>query len=244
MVYLNNFVVVVKCNGEILREKDGFVSLPFMSEYSLLIKNLNSRKVSVKVNIDGKDVLDNQSIIIGSNLETEIEGFLKGTIAKNKFKFIQKTKQIQNHRGDRIDDGIIRVEFAFEKENHYEHYKPYYSHRSFPLINDVKFCNTNDVQFQSTSSLNSIQSNVKQSIPIFDEGITVKGSEINQNFNYGNIGELESSQIIILKLRGEKSNGAFIQNSVTVKTKFICPSCGKKSKSHAKFCDMCGTFLE
>ena len=33
----------------------------------------------------------------------------------NKFKFIQKTDKIIGHRGDNIDDGMIRVEYRYEK---------------------------------------------------------------------------------------------------------------------------------
>ena len=115
MTYKDNFVAEVIYNGKILRIKDGAVNLPYGSEYTLLLKNLNSRKASVKVSIDGQDVLDYASLILEPNSSTELEGFLSGTIAKNHFRFIHKTKEIQEHRGDRVDDGLIRVEFAFEK---------------------------------------------------------------------------------------------------------------------------------
>jgi len=138
MTYKDNFVVEVKHKGKILRIRDGAVYLPFGSEYSLLLKNLNSRKVSVKVHIDGQDVLDYSSLILEPNSSTELEGFLSGTVARNKFKFIQKTKEVQDHRGDRVDDGLVRVEFAFEKEKpeirkiiterheHHHHHYDYY----------------------------------------------------------------------------------------------------------------------
>jgi len=136
MTYKDHFVVEVKCNGKILRVKDGAVYLPFGSEYTLLLKNLNSKKASVKVHIDGQDVLDYSSLIIGGNGQAELEGFLSGTTARNKFKFINKTKEIQEHRGDKVDDGMIRVEFAFEKpkpktiihdhhEYHHHHHHDY-----------------------------------------------------------------------------------------------------------------------
>jgi len=143
MTYKDNFVAEVKCNGKILRIIDGAVHLPYGSEYTLLLKNLNSRKASVSVHVDGQDVLDYSSLILEPNSSAELEGFLSGTVAKNRFKFIHKTKQIQEHRGDKIDDGLIRVEFAFEKpapevikktiiheDHYYDHYhrypRPYY----------------------------------------------------------------------------------------------------------------------
>lgn len=115
MVYSNKLVVVVKCNGRVLRERGDVVTLPFGSEYSLLVKNLDSRRASVKISIDGKDTLYGYSLIVEPNSETELMGFMQGSIVRHRFKFIQKTKQVQSHRGDRTDDGLIRIEFAFEK---------------------------------------------------------------------------------------------------------------------------------
>jgi hypothetical protein len=139
MTFKDNFVVEVKCNGKILRPRDGAVYLPFGSEYSIFLKNLNSRKASVKISVDGQDALDYSSLILEPNSSTELEGFLSGTVARNKFKFIKKTKEVQDHRGDKVDDGMIRVEFAFEKpkpetrqiitekhEHHHHHYDYYH----------------------------------------------------------------------------------------------------------------------
>ena len=88
---------VVGClinNGKILREKEGIFLIPFGSEYSIYIKNLESRKAKVKISIDGVDVLNGQSLLINPNETTELEVFLNDCIAKNKFKFIPKTKEI------------------------------------------------------------------------------------------------------------------------------------------------------
>ena len=149
MVYRDKFVAVVKCNGQVLRERGEDVNLPFGSEYSLLLKNLESRRVSVDIQIDGKDVLNGSSLIILPNEEFELKGFLEGMSVRNRFKFIKKTKQIQDYRGDRIDDGIIRIEYAFEKrkperktiihehhyhERHYDYYPPLF--RSLDWTND------------------------------------------------------------------------------------------------------------
>jgi len=115
MVYNEKLVAVIKCNGRVLREETDVVTLSFNSEYSILIKNLDSRKAVVKVSIDGQDVLSGNSLVIEPNREIELEGFMNGSIAKNRFKFIQKTKEISDFRGDRVDDGIIRIEYWFEK---------------------------------------------------------------------------------------------------------------------------------
>lgn len=133
MVYLNKFIAVIKSNNKILREQENnTVYLPFNTEYEILLKNLESRDASVKVFIDGQDILDGQSIILRANSSTSLEGFLKNNKVANKFKFIQKTKQISEHRGDRIDDGIVKIDYRFTKikqtvTHYHEHfYHPYW----------------------------------------------------------------------------------------------------------------------
>lgn len=250
-MYKNNLVVAIKHNNNILREKGNKVTLPFGSEYSILVKNLNLRKVSVNISIDGEDVLDNKSILIETNSDMELDGFMKGMSAKNKFRFIKKTKQISDYRGDRADDGLIRVEFAFEKEQpeityHYHQFHDYWPPPrricSWEPFGPVKYCSSfsssNDILSCNSSNL-SYDDNF-----LNDDGITVKGSEINQGFNYGYIGELEKSHVIIVRLRGERSNGTVIKKPITVRDKLTCPTCGKKSRSDSKFCSNCGTFLE
>ena len=118
MVYHNQLIAVIKANGKILRElsnNSNTVKLPFNTEYSIIFKNLNSRDALIKVSIDGENVLDNSEIIVRANSSGSLEGFLKDNKVTNKFKFIQKTDQIVNHRGDRIDDGIIRIEYRYAK---------------------------------------------------------------------------------------------------------------------------------
>lgn len=320
-MYNSGLVAVVKVNGRILRESRDEVYLPFNSEYSILLKNLESRKCLVKITIDSQDVLDGNSLIVDPNTESELKGFMNGNKAKNKFKFIQKTKEISEHRGDKIDDGMIRIEYWFEQlpsqkqvviTEHW-HYTynppcfyncrncsynccnrrtPYWSSNSTwttcggigsstfttglsgnygssgtsgcsgisgasgsrgisgsTLSSSVSFGSTTNtcptVNYCVTdNSMFSGDTYFKGIDPLPDEGITVKGSEVNQNFNYGDIGPLEnSSRIIILKLIGTKS-GAVIEKPLTIQSRKECPTCGKKSKSHINFCPACGTFLE
>ena len=115
MMYKNNFVVVVKCNGQILREQGSTVYLPYGSEYSILLKNKDTRKASVGIEVDGRDALNGNRLIIGGNSTEEVKGFMRNMRKTNRFKFIKKTREIQKHRGDKIDDGLIRVTYRFEK---------------------------------------------------------------------------------------------------------------------------------
>lgn len=276
MTYKDYFVVEVKSNGKILRVKDEAVFLPFGSEYTLLLKNLNTKRVSVKITIDGQDILDNNSLILDGNSSAELEGFLRGNVARNRFRFIQKTEKIQQHRGDKPDDGLIRVEFAFEKPkqepwikdvikevkeiHHHHHDYTYYPCVDWTKItygssgdspNTVYSMNSNNQErsFTPVSDTGKVTieslgvQNVSQT-PNIDEGITVKGSEVNQQFNYASIGELEEANVIIISLKGINQTGATVSKPVTTQEKLICRSCGTKNKSSFKFCSECGTFLE
>ena len=119
MMYKNQLAIAIKHNGKILRENKDLVQLPFGSEFSVLIKNLNSRRVKFTLHIDGTDVLDGQEIIVNANSETEMKRFIRnGNMNEgNAFKFIERTAAIEDGpRGIKVDDGIVRVEFWFEQE--------------------------------------------------------------------------------------------------------------------------------
>jgi hypothetical protein len=285
MVYNEKFVAVVKCNGKILREKNNVVSLPFGANYSILFKNLDSRKAEVHVSIDGKDVLDDSSLLIHANTNAELLGVMQGNSVNHSFKFIQKTQEISDHRGDEIDDGIIRIEYAFEKEKieyvylkgineTHEHHHVYH-HQVYnpPIIGDsfhwtnssgdgtgvvagvsrtgdirASYCSSQESVGLSNNNITcdslSVPANDEGSVPANDEGITVQGNRTHQDFVYSSIGDVEESNVIILKLRGYKPSGVKISKPLTVRTKLVCPSCGKKSSSSECFCSRCGTNLE
>jgi len=255
-MYKNKFVVVVKCNGSILRERSGgTVHLPFGSHYSILLKNKNSCKASVSIEVDGKDVLNGHTLILGANQSDEIKGWMRNMSKTNLFKFINKTKQIQDYRGDRIDDGLIRVTYQFEKT-----YEPidwvYLNHpvcRGYdsPDIGGVGSTKTTWTYSNSSctdtvaccysASFGDVK---KSSAPRADEGITVKGAKVNQGYAYGDIGTLEdTTNTIVLHLKGITKRKKVVKRPLTVKTRFVCDTCGKKSRSSAKFCSRCGNYL-
>ena len=47
-MYLNKVAVAIKSNGKVLREQGDNVYIPFGSEYSIQVKNLNSVRFSSK----------------------------------------------------------------------------------------------------------------------------------------------------------------------------------------------------
>lgn len=118
-MYQNKLAVAIKHNGKVLRENKDLVQLPFGSEFSVLVKNLNSRRVKFALDIDGVDVLDGTEIIVNSNSEIEVKRFIRNRNMNegNAFKFVERTQSIEDSpRGIKIDDGVVRVEFWFEQE--------------------------------------------------------------------------------------------------------------------------------
>lgn len=119
MVYQNNFVATVKVGNKILRENQNTVTVPFGSEYSIYLKNLSSVRALVRVSVDGQDATEGVWLIVPANSPLELERFIKnGNMSRgNRFKFIERTGQIEEHRGVGAEDGLIRVEYKFEKIN-------------------------------------------------------------------------------------------------------------------------------
>jgi hypothetical protein len=226
-MYNNNFVAVIKSNGRVLSDTNGRVKLPFGSQYSILLKNLDSRKALVKISIDGDDVCDGNRIIVSADSFIEIKGKIEGNKVRHKFKFIERTEDISNYRGNNIEDGLIRIEYWFEEkaiEQVYSNYCWSYKTNYKPLYSS---CSAID----SNSSVNSV-------------GITVQGGHTKQDFVSASTNALEDTySVIVICLIGEE-NGSKIDKAVSVKTKLKCPICGRKSKYNAKWCYNCGTNLE
>jgi hypothetical protein len=157
MTYHENFAIAIKVNGKILREKDETVSIPFGTEYSILIKNLNSKRALINIYIDGSNIADENvsGLVINANETVEIERFVSDN---HKFKFIEKTEEISNYRGDKIDDGIVRVEYQFEKNKPekvirtIEEYHTYTNTNWPPYHSDIVWINNNSLTNDSSSS--------------------------------------------------------------------------------------------
>jgi hypothetical protein len=117
MMFANKFILAIRVNGKILRENKGTVTLPFGCEYELLLKNLNSRRAMVGVSIDGKRTSDCR-FVIPANSEITLERYINnGNMnSGNRFKFIERTSKVEEHRGIGSDDGLVRAEFWAERE--------------------------------------------------------------------------------------------------------------------------------
>lgn len=137
MVYSPNKVVAcVKVAGKILREDKNVVTLPFGSEYSVFVKNLNPTRIKVKVSVDGTDATEGTWLVVEPNSDFELERFIRAANMDrgNRFKFIERTGGIEEHRGIKADDGLIRVEYQVEivkpepiivEEHHHHHHDHY-----------------------------------------------------------------------------------------------------------------------
>ena len=140
MMYHNKVAAAIKVGGKVLRETNGTVSLPFGSEYSVLVKNLHAVRLQVKVSVDGKDATEGTWLVIPPNSSVELERFIRnGNLSSgNRFKFIERTAAIEEHRGIEVDDGLVRIEYRAEKvvpkpvhvpvvyDYPYYYYWPYY----------------------------------------------------------------------------------------------------------------------
>lgn len=270
-MFHRNLIAVVKVNGQILRETNHTsdsglaVSLPFGSEYSVLFKNQDTRRVVIKMTIDGDDVLDGNSIVLDGNSKFELNGFMKKHSVTHRFKFMQKTSKVIDARGDNIDDGFIRIEFAYEEpcyldvntflvqpqpQHQYHHHHHHYHEYQTPFWSSTKYTMTSGPSMSSPScdltnsvSVNSLRS-VSKSIAHTDEGITVKGQRIRQDLKTTCVSSLGNWEVINIRLLGKTSVGSNIRHPKTTKQKITCDKCGSSNKSSANFCSVCGNNLK
>jgi len=231
MVYLNKFVVAVKVNGKILRETDNTVSLPFGSEYSIFVKNLDSQRALANVSVDGKEAIS--GLILPAYGGVDLERFVKDWQTGNRFKFIERTGAVEAHRGIGAEDGLIRVEFCAERVFLVSAgpARRSMSSRPIPGMNSSREVERGEVCAATADCAFN------------DQGITVPGSQSNQRFVVGEYFPTEAhSDVLILKLRGTVGNQP-IQEPVTVSHKPKCVTCGRTNKAESKFCCQCGTAL-
>ena len=139
-MYSEKFATAIKVAGKVLRESGEAVALPFGSEYSIYLKNMNSVRALVRVEIDGVDATEGTSLIVEANGSVDLERFLKSSNYEEgrKFKFIERTKKIENGpRGVGVEDGLIRIEFEFERPNAPIHDMPMYRPYEVPVYHPV-----------------------------------------------------------------------------------------------------------
>jgi hypothetical protein len=116
MMYNQKLVASIKSKGKVLREFKDTVYIPFASEYSILLKNLNTTRAVVNVYIDGENAVPG-GLVIDAGRTVDLERWIKnGNLSEgNKFKFIERTAAIEEGpRGIKLEDGLICIEYQFE----------------------------------------------------------------------------------------------------------------------------------
>lgn len=234
MMYGNKLAAAIKVNGKVLREFRDTVYIPFGSEYTILVKNLNITRAVVNVYIDGDNAVPN-GLVLNGGQEIELErSIINGNLREgNRFKFVERTGAVEAHRGVKLEDGLIRIEHQFELPRAIVN-TPWISASgantfSYPQGSVLRGTGMYDINCSTTSySAN-------------DAGITVPGSHSSQSFQTTTVGLLESAcHNMVIRLLG----GEAVKQAVTVKHKPKCVTCGKQNKATAKFCQECGTALE
>lgn len=270
MMYESKLAAAIKVNGKVLREFKDTVYIPFGSEYSVLLKNLNTTRAVVNVFIDGDSVVPG-GLVLNAGQEVDLERSIKNNnLAEgNRFKFIERTGAVEQHRGVKLEDGLVRVEFQFEQRpltvswqvNDYRYSKGdiYGSNSGSYNVNGVLRSvdwskNGEYVKAQASAAVDSYcADNGIRSLSAHhdgaatmdwmnnDVGITVPGSRSEQRFQTVHVGALEAAKhSLVFKLLG----GEAVTEAVTVKHKPRCQTCGKQNKATARFCSECGTALE
>lgn len=270
MMHSNNFVAVIKAGGKVLREVNSIVHIPFGSEYTILLKNLNSVRAHCQVKIDGADATSGK-VILPAHGTVELERFINNFNLNegNKFKFIERTAQIEQHRGVGVEDGLVTIEFWKEIPQRMPVYYPPTGRRTSDSFNHPGrrgILRSSGISGQSmgqvtNSSMSSETSYFTEgsatmdwaggaaaaapSEPLAknDAGITVQGSHSTQPFVIGEYFPVEMmSTVVTLHLKGAVGQQA-VQQPITVDYRKECTTCGLKNSINVNFCARCGTSL-
>lgn len=216
-MYNEKLAVAIKSAGKVLREFKDTVYVPFGAEYSIFIKNLNSVRVIAKVSIDGVPVDDNdEGFVVNANSSLDLERFLKnGNMNKgNRFKFIERTSKVEQHRGIEVEDGLIRVEFQFEKPapkvEEIHHYRRHYYHDRYGW---------DDWYWHRPSCFGIVSHSLLNSAPIGGGGTMSAGS----NVPTGEQAQAMMNQVSSSSFSAQASSEQLCSNTYTLTTADSAP---------------------
>ena len=248
MMYESKLVASLKANGRILREFKDTVYIPFGSEYSFLIKNLNTKRALVNVFIDGDNVVPG-GLVVNAGQEIDLErSIINGNLREgNRFKFIERSGAVEKHRGVKLEDGLVRIEFQFEQHPMQSFFDTHIYNKGITRgwAHPASAASDGFTLTASGASYSTNSMNVSAQAALNDVGITVPGSKSSQSFSTTTMGIMETvTHTIVLKLLGETADNKPVLQPVNVKMKPKCVTCGKQNKATAKFCTECGTALE
>ena len=264
-MYGNKLAAAIKVNGKVLREFKDTVYIPFGAEYSILVKNLETKRAIVNIYIDGDNVVPG-GLVLNAGQEVNLERSIKNNNLSegNRFKFIERTGAVEQHRGIKLEDGLVRIEYQFEKAmppinwdsfNTFNNNLPHWPKTTYAVGSTLRSMNISgsagDVTYSANASTTSASRdaellNVVTAQSFANEtGITVPGSKSEQKFSVAGWFPTEiEKHNLVFKLVGDLGNNKPVTKPVTVKAKPRCVTCGHQNKATAKFCTECGTALE
>jgi len=247
-MYCEKLVACVKVDNKIVRDDDGKVYLPFGTDYTLYLKNLHTCKARIGIEIDGRDVLNNHRILIDPGESVDLEGFIENDLGqvRNKFRFIEKTQQISDYRGDRAEDGLIYITYQFANPYQITYTSPYNPTIDFSWHNDsIRGSSATPTALYCTAGSHTQQkfTSVNCNTPNNKNGITVPGKQTNQDFHVNYDTNIYGSKFsMVIQLFGCVKNEK-VEKVCLTRKKIKCPTCGTKNKSNVKYCGNCGTFV-
>ncbi len=179
------------------------VFMPFDTEYKLLVKNNDDRRIRLEIEIDGSIVSGN-GLIINAHSTDYIERFVE--IAK-KFKFVKAGNEAVADPSNK-ENGLIKVRVATESrkvtpiihtvEHHYDYWRPT-PYWNYPY-SQTTWCGTSSDSYSVGNSVHNSDNNfsidrktivpenhvflnqVQASLPVGEAGATIEGSNSDQSF--------------------------------------------------------------
>jgi hypothetical protein len=267
-MYKNSCLASIRVNNRTLREKHNkTVFLPFNSQYSIFLRNDNTRRAYVSIKIDGTDVLGGDGLILnGYGYEINLERFLTDGNLNNgrRFKFVKASdERVQDPSSP--ENGLVEIEFWLEKPINIVYYPtpfvlrndewrisswpisswPWYSGHTgsynHKTLSGAINCSTN--YSATTIGAGSATKTMATTLP--DSGMKESfSSDIGATVE-GN----KSSQSFVNTTFGEKEYPSTViklwlrglDREITTADKLYCTSCGKKLNFDYEFCPKCGT---
>jgi hypothetical protein len=278
MMFNQKLVCSIRVDGKIMREHGDTIYLPFGSDFSIFLKNLNTVKAQVSIKIDGDDILDGNNLIIDPGKSLDLERWLVGGMKTGPtLRFIEKSDEIAESKEETGMDGIVEVSYQFEKvwptlqfydypTTLYRTYTPPNVYGGFTNMSNFKVGgsvgSTLDGSVTTSASVGAnvanqalysseVTSEVYDSGEVYcsasilnEEGMTVKGEEVNQKFEYAHIGTLDGvKHVMCFQLKGDVNNEK-VATAITVKSKVNCSKCNKSQSTKNRFCVQCGNNMK
>ena len=110
-MYKDGFVVSIFREGNVLREIDGKVYIPFDSEYKVRLRNRNNFECACDLYIDSKKVSNLGEMIIPGNESVDLERFIDHSLTDGKkFLFVPVSDSRVEDKGE-PENGWIEARF-------------------------------------------------------------------------------------------------------------------------------------